>query len=53
MFNDKKIVLDLSRELHNEEHTIVMVTHDRQVAMCAERCISLEYGRISKIEEMR
>lgn len=48
--SNEKIIMELFSELHREGHTIVMVTHDPAVAMFAQRCIFLEYGEISRIE---
>ena len=45
------IVMDLFRQLHAEGSTIVMVTHDPDVAACAEKTIVLEYGRLARITE--
>lgn len=39
-------VTDLFRELHNEGHTILMVTHDPSVGALADRRIHLDYGKI-------
>jgi macrolide transport system ATP-binding/permease protein len=39
-------VLDLLRQLHAEGHTIILITHDRQVADHAERVIQIADGRI-------
>lgn len=40
------IVMDLLGELHAQGRTIVMVTHDQQLARCADRNIGLEHGRM-------
>ena len=45
------IVMDLFRKLHAEGSTIVVVTHDPDVAACAEKTIVLEYGRLARITE--
>jgi putative ABC transport system ATP-binding protein len=39
-------VLDLFRTLHRAGHTIVLITHDPQVAAAAPRTVSLRDGRI-------
>ncbi len=49
---NEQMVMQLFQELHREGHTIVMVTHDREVAQYAQRCVVMEYGRISRIEQM-
>lgn len=47
------IVMSLFRELHEEGHTIIMVTHDPEVAEQAERCIVLEHGKIASVKQNR
>jgi putative ABC transport system ATP-binding protein len=42
------IVLDIFRQLHRQGSTIVVVTHDPEVAEESERTIVLEHGRIAK-----
>jgi len=46
-------VLALFEALHSEGHTIVVVTHDAEVAARAARCIVLRDGRISSDERRR
>ncbi len=43
---NQAIVADLLRGLHNEGHTIVMVTHDPEMACLAQRRIALSHGRV-------
>jgi putative ABC transport system ATP-binding protein len=43
------IVLDIFRQLHKEGITIVVVTHDPEVAEEAQRTVVLEHGRIARI----
>jgi putative ABC transport system ATP-binding protein len=43
------IVMDIFHRLHSEGSTIIVVTHDPEVAHEAERTIFLEHGRISRI----
>ncbi|MDR3259309.1 MAG: ABC transporter ATP-binding protein [Fusobacteriaceae bacterium] len=43
------IVLDILKQLHKEGSTIIVVTHDPEVADEAQRTVVLEHGRISKI----
>lgn len=45
------IVLDIFKQLHSEGSTIVVVTHDPEVAEEAQRTIVLEHGRIAKITD--
>ncbi len=44
---NERIVLELFRKLHREGHTIIMVTHDPEVAELAGRCLVLEHGRVA------
>ncbi len=43
-------VLDLLEQLHDANRTIVMVTHDRQVARHARRIVTFRDGHIVKDE---
>ena len=43
------IVMDLMHQLHREGSTIIMVTHDPEVAEHAERVIVLEHGRLARV----
>ena len=45
------IVLDIFKQLHNEGSTLIVVTHDIEVAEQAQRTIVLEHGRLAKIVE--
>ena len=44
-------VLDLFDELHHEGRTIVLITHERDVANRAERIIQIRDGRIWQPED--
>jgi putative ABC transport system ATP-binding protein len=46
---NEKIVIDIFKQLHSEGSTIIVVTHDPEVAEDAERTVVLEHGRIAKI----
>ena len=46
---NEKIVINIFKELHNEGSTIVVVTHDPEVAEDAGRTVVLEHGRIARI----
>jgi putative ABC transport system ATP-binding protein len=43
-------VLDLFRSLHFAGHTIVLITHDQQVAAAAARTVRLRDGRVERDE---
>ncbi|MEY8352697.1 ABC transporter ATP-binding protein [Lachnospiraceae bacterium 54-53] len=43
------IVLDIFKQLHKEGSTIIVVTHDPEVAEEAQRTVVLEHGRIAKV----
>ena len=45
---NENIVLDLFRQLHNEGTTLIVVTHDPEVAEAAQRTIVLEHGRVAR-----
>jgi len=46
---NESIVIDILTKLHEEGSTIVVVTHDIEVAEVAERTVILEHGRIARI----
>jgi putative ABC transport system ATP-binding protein len=43
---NQRIVADLLRNLHRNGHTIVMVTHDPEMAALAQRRIALSHGKV-------
>jgi putative ABC transport system ATP-binding protein len=45
---NQETVIQLLRELHNEGHTILMVTHDPALGCLADRRIELAHGRIAQ-----
>ncbi|MDO4322915.1 MAG: ABC transporter ATP-binding protein [Lachnospiraceae bacterium] len=45
---NENIVLDLFRQLHREGTTLVVVTHDPEVAEASQRTIVLKNGRVAK-----
>lgn len=47
---NERVVTELFKELHKEGHTIIVVTHDPEVGMLAERKIKLEHGKVSELE---
>jgi putative ABC transport system ATP-binding protein len=46
---NEKIVIDIFKELHREGSTIIVVTHDPEVAEDAGRTVVLGHGRIADI----
>src|SRR6202163_4487270 len=44
---NETVVLEIFRELHNTGHTILMVTHDPDIARQADRRIELAHGHLS------
>jgi len=46
---NESIVLDIFKQLHDEGSTLIVVTHDIEVAEQAQRTIVLEHGRLAKI----
>lgn len=45
---NENIVLDLFRQLHRDGTTLVVVTHDPEVADAAQRTVVLEHGRVAR-----
>ena len=45
---NENIVLSLFRNLHREGTTLIVVTHDPEVAEAAQRTVVLEHGRVAK-----
>jgi putative ABC transport system ATP-binding protein len=50
--NSARDVLGLLRELHDAGRTLMVITHDREVAHNAERMVGIRDGLISPAEEM-
>jgi putative ABC transport system ATP-binding protein len=48
---NEQIVIDIFKQLHAEGSTIIVVTHDPEVAEDAQRTVVLEHGRIARIAE--
>lgn len=46
---DKRSVLGIFEQLHQEGHTIVVVTHDPEVARIAERRLEMRDGRLREV----
>ena len=47
---NENIVLDIFKQLHDEGKTLVVVTHDTEVAEVAQKTIVLNYGKIQEIK---
>lgn len=45
---NQNMVIDIFRQLHKEGRTIVVVTHDPEVAEVAERTVVLEHGKVAR-----
>lgn len=43
---NENIVIDIFRQLHNEGTTLIVVTHDPEVAEVAQRTIVLDHGKL-------
>jgi putative ABC transport system ATP-binding protein len=48
---NEQIIMNVFHELHKEGHTIIMVTHDKEVAENAQKLVMFEYGNITEIIE--
>ena len=46
---NEEIVIRLLRELHDEGHTILMVTHAQSIGNLADRRIELAHGKLAKV----
>ena len=46
------LVMEIFEKLHNTGSTIIVVTHDPEVADQAERMVVLEHGKIARVEKM-
>ena len=49
---NERLVMEIFEKLHNTGSTIIVVTHDPEVADQAERIVVLEHGKIARIEKM-
>jgi len=47
---NEKLVLRLMQELHDEGHTILMVTHAPEIGALADRRIDLAHGRLAQVK---
>jgi putative ABC transport system ATP-binding protein len=48
---NERLVMDIFKRLHAEGTTIIVVTHDPEVAEEAQRTVVLEHGRIARVVE--
>ena len=46
-------VMEIMQSLNNDGHTIVMVTHEKEVGECAKRILSLKDGLIVADETVK
>jgi putative ABC transport system ATP-binding protein len=46
-------IMKLFGKLHAEGHTIILVTHERDIAACAHRIVSIRDGRIAADERVK
>ncbi|PIE33839.1 hypothetical protein CSA56_10020 [candidate division KSB3 bacterium] len=44
-------IMNILQALHEQDHTIIIVTHERSIATCTERIIYLKDGRIDREEK--
>lgn len=44
---NEHLVMDLFRRMHRDGRTVIVVTHDPEVAECAERTVILDHGRLT------
>jgi len=45
-------IMKLFERLHSEGNTIILVTHEREVAECAQRVVSIRDGQIASDEKV-
>ena len=50
---NEKIVLNLFQELQNEGKTLLLVTHNPELAKYANKIVYLKHGKLEKIENLR
>jgi putative ABC transport system ATP-binding protein len=46
---NEQIVIDIFKQLHSDGSTLIVVTHDPEIADEAERTVVLEHGRVARI----
>jgi ABC transporter, ATP-binding protein, putative len=47
------LVMEIFHKLHKAGSTIIVVTHDPEVAEQADRMVVLEHGKLARIEKMK
>jgi len=47
-----KIILDLLKDLNNEGHTIVLITHEPSIGHLGDRIVHMVDGRVGRIEKI-
>lgn len=45
---NEHLVMELFRRMHRDGRTVIVVTHDPEVAECAERTVILDHGRLTR-----
>ena len=50
---NEMLVMEIFRKLHKAGSTIIVVTHDPEVAEQADRMVVLEHGKLARIENMK
>ncbi len=50
---NEMLVMEIFHKLHKAGSTIIVVTHDPEVAEQAERMVVLEHGKLARIEQMK
>lgn len=45
---NEHLVMDLFSRMHRDGRTVIVVTHDPEVAECAERTVILDHGRLTQ-----
>lgn len=44
---NEHLVMDLFRRMHDDGRTVIVVTHDPEVAQCAQRTVILDHGHLT------
>lgn len=51
--NNEELVMELFKSLHQDGHTIIIITHDPDIGKLADRRVYLEHGSICEIHKGR